>query len=262
MSTQGSGASRGGGTEIHNEDAFLVDEGLGLYVVCDGASGLPAGEVAARVAVQALEEFFARAESEFGEDLWQGHESTRAVERGLHYALAAVLDAAKRDPELGGMATTVTMLLAHERRGLVGHSGDSRAYIIRNRRLHQLTLDHEWTVPVENGGEKAAPTHTPIDAFAIELVPGDTFILCTDGAEEVVPGAAIVDAARNHSPSLLASRIVSEAHRRNPELDATAVVVRVRGDSEPGWLELSNPTQRVSFGHTLAHALRARSPRD
>lgn len=254
MGTEGSGASRAGGSDIHNEDAFLVEEGLGLYIVCDGASGLPAGEVAARIAVEALEAFFARAESEFGEDFWRGDETTRIVERALHFALRAVLSAAETDPELRGMATTVTMLLAHERRGLVGHSGDSRAHLVRNRRLHQLTVDHEWTEPVANGGDATPATGAPIEAFAIELVPGDTFILCSDGAEEVVPEVAIIRAAESHSPPLLASRIVSEAHRRNPQVDATAVVVRVRREAEPGWLELSKPSRSATFGHTLAYA--------
>jgi len=66
MTTEGSGASRAGEDGIHNEDAFLVEEGLGLYLVCDGASGTPAGEVASRVAAEALEQFVGHAEAEFG----------------------------------------------------------------------------------------------------------------------------------------------------------------------------------------------------
>ena len=66
VSTEGSGASRAGKDGIHNEDAFLVEEGLGLYVVCDGASGTPAGEVAARISVDALEQFVERAEADSG----------------------------------------------------------------------------------------------------------------------------------------------------------------------------------------------------
>jgi len=227
-----------------------VEEGLGLYVVCDGASGRPAGEIAARVAAEALEEFVERSEAEFSPDLWEGAHSTRVVERALRYAIAAGVKVAGTDPGLRGMTTTVTVLLAHGRRGLIGHTGDSRAYLIRRKRVHQLTLDHELTDALVNGGSD----DESIDAFSIGLEPGDTFVLCTDGAEEVVPEPIIARVAEDHSPALLASRIVSEAHHRNPRVDATAVVVRVRSDSEPGWLELSNQPLPATFGHILGYS--------
>lgn len=65
---------------------------------------------------------------------------------------------------------------------------------------------------------------------------------------------AIGRAAGDLAPRILASRIVSAAHRNAPDHDATAVVVRVRGDREPGWLELSVPPRRSTFGHTLQPA--------
>jgi len=245
MGTEGSGASRAGGEGLHNEDVFLVEEGLGLYVVCDGASGTPAGEIAARVASEALEEFVARAEqsSEFG----QGEAARQMVEEAMVHALTAVSESERTHPEFRGLSTTVTMLLAHERLGVVGHWGDSRAYLIRRGRAHQLTVDHELTELASNrvGGEVER------DVFALELEPGDTIVLCTDGAEEVVREAGILRVAGTLSPQLLASRIVAAAHRQTPTHDATAVVVRVRREREPGWLELSMPSRRTTFGHTL-----------
>lgn len=237
MSTQGSGASRAGGEGLHNEDAFVVEEGLGLYVVCDGASGTPAGEVAARVASGAVEAAVAESDGRIG---------PRVVERAMHGALQAVAEAERTDPAFRGLSTTLTMLLAHGRLGVFGHTGDSRAYLFRGRRAQQLTVDHELTRPASSGGGEAA-----CDVFALDLEPGDTIVLCTDGAENVVRDDGMVRVAGTLSPRLLASRIVAEAHRRRPELDATAVVVRVKSERERGWLELSVPDRGTEHARTL-----------
>lgn len=245
MSTEGSGASRAGGGGFHNEDTFLVEEGLGLYVVCDGASSTPAGEVAARVAAEAVEQFVERAGEDF--DLGRGPVARLTVERAMGYAAAAVAEAETSQPELRGLATTVTMLLVHGSLGVIGHCGDSRAYLIRRRRAHQLTVDHELT----RAASKGHPRASEFDVFTVDLSSGDTVVLCTDGAEDVVQDEAIARVAGDLAPRLLASRIVSAAHRKSPTLDATAVVVRVRGKSERGWLELSTPPRGTAFGHTL-----------
>jgi serine/threonine protein phosphatase PrpC len=244
VSTEGSGASRAGGEGFHNEDAFLVEDGLGLYVVCDGASGTPAGEIAARTAATALEAFVEHAEDSLD---FRGEPVARTiVENAMAHALRAVAEAGAAEPGLQGLATTVTLLLAHGRLGVIGHRGDSRAYLIRRDRTRQLTVDDELSERSTNGWESP-----DMDVFAIDLTPGDILVLCTDGAEEVVQDAAIARVAGDLSPRVLASRIVSAAHRRAPDQDATVVVVRVRGDAEPGWLELSGTPHRTSFGHTI-----------
>jgi serine/threonine protein phosphatase PrpC len=164
----------------------------------------------------------------------------------MGYAMSAVADAEQAAPELSGLATTVTMLLAHGNLGVIGHRGDSRAYLIRRSYAHQLTVDHELTE--EAGGNES---DDEIDVFALPLQPGDTIVLCSDGAEQVVLDDAIVQGASDVSPRILASRIVGAAHRETPSEDATAVVVRVRRPREPGWLELSLPARGTAFGHTL-----------
>jgi serine/threonine protein phosphatase PrpC len=240
MSTEGSGASRAGGEGFHNEDVFLVEDGLGLYVVCDGASNTPAGEVAARIASRAIEEGVQSNPCREPID-------RAVVEAAMGRAMASVAAAERDDAHLRGLATTVTMLLAQDTLGVVGHRGDSRAYLIRRGRAHQLTRDHELVDAPSSGSE--APDE--VDVFTLRLERGDTIVLCTDGAEDVVQDAGIVRAAGVQSSRVLASRIVSEAHRRTPEQDATAVVVRVRQEHEAGWLELSGEPRGTTFGHML-----------
>lgn len=245
MGIEGSGASRAGGDGIHNEDTFLVDEGLGLYIVCDGASDSAAGEIAAQIASEAVAASIRKSQGDV--DVTLGRVARFVVEKAMKHAMHAVADAEQSDPKLGGLATTITLLLANQKIGVVGHRGDSRAYLIRRDRSHLLTEDHELTEAIENGSTPPSQ----FDVFAITLEPRDTVILCTDGAEEVVEDAGIVRVAGDLSPRLLASRIVSVARQRDPALDATVVVVRVPGAREPGWLELSHPPQTTAFGHTL-----------
>jgi len=248
MDSEGSGASRAGGEGLHNEDAFVVEEGLGLYVVCDGASARPGGEVAAHVAAHALEQFVEHA----GEELdLRGDAAARAtVSRAMRYALGAVEDAEEVDPELSGLTTTITMLLVKGDRGVVGHRGDSRAYLIRRNRLIRLTVDDEVTTELSRGNGDGAPG---FDVFGVDLEPGDVVVLCTDGAEDVVEEGSILRSATTVSPRVLASRIVSTAHRQHSRTDATAVVVRVRGEAEPGWIEVSELPRGNAF-RTLALA--------
>jgi serine/threonine protein phosphatase PrpC len=245
VSIDGSGASRAGGDGLHNEDAFLVEDGLGLYLVCDGASDSPAGEAASRIAIDAVAGSIQRSEQEL--NVRNGRVARFAVEKAMRRATRALAAAKQTDPALQGLETTITLLLAHGHLGIIGHRGDSRAYLIRRARAGQLTVDHELTESVGIGSDQP----NAFDVFAIELEPRDTVVLCTDGAEQVVEDPAITRAAGDLSPRLLSSRIVSAARHLDPLLDATAVVVRVRGEREPGWLQLSQRPHRTAFGHTL-----------
>jgi len=245
MDTEAGGASRAGGAGLHNEDAFLVGQGLGLYVVCDGAGGAPAGEVAARIATEALERFIdGRIEELAGEDAAAARD---LVERAMVHALDEIAHAERDDPKLDGLTTTITLLLAHGDLGVVGQRGDSRACLIRRRRVEPLT--------VESPSTRVAPREvtdgSDFQVFTFALEPRDTIVLCSDGAEEAVLDESIVRAAASLSPQMLASRIVSEAHRSNTAHDATAVVIRVRSEGEPGWLALSSEPVGTAFGHTL-----------
>lgn len=177
----------------------------------------------------------------------RGERAARAlVGRAMRQALQALEDAEQREPDLAGLTTTVTMLLVRGDLGVIAHRGDSRAYLIRRGRGVLLTIDHEATDSVANEDFR-----DDFDLFSVDLKPGDTIVLCTDGAERVVQEREIVSVAADLSPRVLASRIVSLAHRRNPGVDATAVVVRARGGLDRLGVELSVPPRRTSFGHTL-----------
>ncbi|MBW2500180.1 MAG: serine/threonine-protein phosphatase [Deltaproteobacteria bacterium] len=244
--TAGSGATRGGEV-FRNEDAFLVEDELGLYAVCDGWGQHPGGEVASFVVIEAIEQCL-----EADPDLARGQlPAAEQVEDAVRFALNAVNEIGQERADLEGMATTVTLLIVRGRRGLIAHTGDSRAYLLRRGKALQLTSDQEWHDLSEGGAPpRQAPAFT-IEVFPVQLSPGDTIVLCTDGAEKELEDSDQIQAAHSLPPRILASRLVAAAHRREPHNDATVVVVRIREPFERAHMELSHPPRRTAFGHVL-----------
>lgn len=245
MGSEGAGASRAAGDGFRSEDKFLVNKGLGLYIVCDGMSETPAGEVAARIAAEALEGYIAAVRRR--QELTSGSMARDLVERAMSQALAALTEAERSDPDLEGLSTTVTLLLAHGNLGVIGHRGDSRAYFLRQSYAQQLTVDHELTKATEDSDSEVED----FDVFTVTCKPEDTIILCTDGAEAVMEDDDFIQKVSDLPPRLLARRIVAEAHRLNSEVDATAVAVRFKGDHRFGWMELSRPVQEMDYSRML-----------
>src|SRR6266851_5012464 len=199
----------------HNEDAYLVDEALGLYAVADGMGGHAAGEVASTLAVKSLREAlsaekavldaFARTPSVEARE-----SAAQAVERGVQKACADVYALSLGDPGKRGMGTTLVALLACGRNAVIAHVGDSRAYLFRKDRAHQLTEDHTMVqeqlkrglitkadaVTAENRNvitrAVGIQRSVAVDTLVTDLLPGDVYVLCTDGlhgylAEEELP---------------------------------------------------------------------------
>ncbi len=254
---RGAGSSRSS-DDLHNEDAYLVADEIGLYAVCDGRGDAPGGEVAAYLAVDALSEYLdgilrledgGREGDRVAASL-AATVSCRTIEAAIRFALENIVDAAETRPDLEGMATTVTLLLIQKGRAYIGHVGDSRAYLVRAEQLVQLTTDQEWTATETPLGDDAP---SPIETFSLATRPGDTFVLCTDGAEMEVGNADLLEAIEDYSPRLIASRLVASAHRHHPEEDATAVVVRIRDDREFARVVAAGPPALDGYGRGLVH---------
>ena len=185
-----------------NQDAFLVTERL--WAVADGVGGGPGGEVAAAIAIDAI-----------GRGAGSAHTAADLEHLAVH-AAADVHEAARRDPALAGMATTLTAaLLTYEGLAVV-HAGDSRLYRLRRGAIEQLTEDHAFVPqlvrqglltperaashPLRNVLTRALGADPDVDyqQLLIDVAPGDVFLLCTDGLTKMVAEdriAAIVGAA-------------------------------------------------------------------
>jgi protein phosphatase len=187
-----------------NEDSYLC--GRTVFAVADGLGGHQGGEVASAAAVEPLAALDGRGFADPGE-------AAEALAVAIRQANTAILDQAAGNPELWGMGTTLTAAaLAGDRRLQLAHVGDSRAYLLRDGALDQLTTDHTVVGELVRRGRLTpgqAAVHpdrsiltravgldptVPVDLpDPLELHPGDQVLLCSDGLTEAVGDDRIAD---------------------------------------------------------------------
>jgi serine/threonine protein phosphatase PrpC len=221
-----------------NEDRYALAAELGLYLVADGMGGHTAGQLAAELAAQAAVDA-----------LQTLVDASASLAEKLRYAVAAanreIYSTARAKPELAGMGTTMVALLVGAERIALAHVGDSRAYLIRGRRISQLTHDHSLVAELVRRREiteRAARGHPhrhvltralgvrrAVEPDLAELTPAanDTFVLCSDGLTGHVGDGEIADMVLS-APDLESAcdRLVQTANERGGEDNITVVVVR------------------------------------
>jgi serine/threonine protein phosphatase PrpC len=243
------GVSHPGRRRRHNEDAYVVQPPL--FAVADGMGGAKAGEVASGLAAAAVQES--------GGDDVGGEARVAAL---IEEANRRVFRRANEDREASGMGTTMTVALVEDDTVAFGHVGDSRAYLIRDRRLEQLTDDHSLVAELVRSGKltpEEAETHpqrsvitrargtdadVDVDTFSVPAAPGDLFLLCSDGLTSMVDDGTILEAVERHRPDLQAAAkaLVTAANRGGGEDNITVVFFEVHGSDEPG--EVTEETVR------------------
>lgn len=195
------GATDTGRQRDHNEDNFLVDKELGLFVVCDGMGGHAAGEVASAIGVQTirnrLQEARDRVLSTDRRDGAIDAEMLDLLDDAVREANARIFDLSNRSEAEGGMGTTCSLLLVRGRTGFVAHVGDSRIYRCRRQGSEQITDDHSLRNrmiqegrldPDEEFSQSNAVTRAvgmnetlEVETFTIDLRAGDRLLMCSDG---------------------------------------------------------------------------------
>ncbi|HYV45933.1 MAG TPA: Stp1/IreP family PP2C-type Ser/Thr phosphatase [Myxococcaceae bacterium] len=237
----------------HNEDSMLVDPSLGLYVVADGMGGHAAGEVASAKATEVVKQHISanrQVLKDLASNATQQNRSNAAalVELAVQKACAEIYKQAVADPTKRGMGTTLVCLVLSGNKGVIGHVGDSRVYLVRNGQCHRLTEDHTLVAAQLKAGtiskEQAASSQyrnvitravgiqesVQVDTLIVEAVPGDTFLLCSDGLhgylndDEVAPLVAAVPGKD------LPKKFITLANERGGKDNITAVVIQVGGD--------------------------------
>lgn len=232
-----------------NEDAFYADDGRGLYVVCDGMGGHAAGDVASRTAVDAVCGAFERRAPALGTDAAPQLDRTgreALVAGAVEAACAAVYERASGEPELAGMGTTIVVALVTGDEVIVGHVGDSRAYLWRGGQAHQITNDHTLAAALVSAGamrpDEAARSKqahlltralglqpsVEIETQRVQLLPGDRLLLCTDGVSDHATGEGHLPAdVGEGSVSEAAAALVAQANTLGGHDNATALVIGV-----------------------------------
>ncbi len=236
----------------HNEDSFAILEQHGLFLVADGMGGHKAGDVASRMATESLRAFFDTTARE--DATWPFHydpalspEENRLL-AGIKVANKSIYERSAMSDEHRGMGTTVVGVLvsASQERAYIGHVGDSRCYRVRGRSITLLTQDHSLV----NEYLRAMPHLTAaqrdelprnvitralgmndrvlVDVSAETTLPGDRYVLCSDGLSGMITDEEILGVLLDHSDADAACEaLIALANDHGGEDNITAIVVKV-----------------------------------
>jgi protein phosphatase len=234
-----------------NEDALFLNEQQRLYVVADGMGGHAAGEVASRVAVDAIAEFVELTGGNqeitwpFGLDDSISYEGNR-LKTAVRHANSRVLEATRESAEYEGMATTVAAVLVDGDVANLAHVGDSRIYLWSEGEIQLLTRDHSWVnEQIENGAisPEQARSHPlrnvvtralggrpdlVVDIQSRRMAVGDMLLLCSDGLTTMVPDEEIarVLGESKGDVSDAVKTLVGLANERGGEDNITVVLLK------------------------------------
>lgn len=235
-------------SSVNESGKPLTQECGHLFAVADGMGGHAGGEHASAMAIGAV--------NELAPKLLRWCYQLRPVtdnmllsdfQRMLREADKSIFETTERKPELQGMGTTLTIAFAIKSRLFIAHAGDSRAYIVRNNALIQITHDHTVIQEMIKRGlitEEEAQHHryrhvitnaiggteqgVKVEMHQIHLEPGDIILLCSDGLTEMVPDVEIQQIlVQESSPEAACSRLLERANEQGGRDNITAIVARV-----------------------------------
>lgn len=238
----------------HNEDTLLVDEPLGLYIVCDGMGGHASGEVASRMAADAFraaaEERLPTLRAVANPDRALRDQALNAIRECVTLANRAVNDHANADAAHRGMGTTITAMFVYGERALIAHVGDSRLYLVRADQVHQVTTDHTilsemvraGRISYEEGRKRRQlnaltravgvyPNVEP-EVLDIDVLPNDTFVLCSDGLHNYFEDFDLTTFLAHTESHLLAEELIAYANRKGGADNISVVCLQVRDGRE------------------------------
>jgi protein phosphatase len=248
-------ASDTGKKRRRNEDSYVVAPPL--FAVADGMGGAQAGEVASKLAAAALED------TDSGSS--KGRERVVSL---IQEANRRVYERAHADPATSGMGTTMTVALVEGQVVTIGHVGDSRAYLVRAGHLEQLTEDHSLVNELLKSGKlspQEAVTHpqrsvitravgtdpdVDVDAFTVDALVGDVFLLCSDGLTDMVDDEDILDLVeRNHDDlDRVAKSLVSAANRGGGEDNITVIAFTMTAEGDTVRMPAAEPDEDTLEG--------------
>ena len=232
----------------HNEDSLVVTPPL--FAVADGMGGHAAGEVASEIAVRVLSE------------LAPEHPDGEALGRALEEANRAVIQAAREGRGRQGMGTTMTAAMLEGERLVIAQVGDSRAYLLHQGKLQQLTRDHSLMADMIEAGQLTpeearthpqrsvitralgSDAHLHPDIYEINVETGDRLLICSDGLSGMIFDDQIENTLRRvQDPQRCASQLVNEAIAAGGHDNVTVIVADVTGYAEVRRKKLARKTK-------------------
>lgn len=235
-----------------NEDAHMVWAEQGLFVVCDGMGGCPAGEVASQMAVETILERLNETAQETAafpaEDERRYLVQTSRLAEAVYRSNQFIYSQAQKDPSQAEMGTTIVGAWITQHIASVAHVGDSRAYLWRNDHLEPLTRDHSLVEAQVRAGlldrEKSLQSdqqnillrvlgrepEVEVELNEVPVQPGDYLLLCSDGLTRMVPESTLAYAIfQLRDPQRICDYLVAAANRNGGADNITVVVVEVIG---------------------------------
>jgi serine/threonine protein phosphatase PrpC len=248
----------------HNEDSFAVLSDQALSIVADGMGGHRAGDVASRLATEAIGEFFKKTANE--DATWPFHfdpnlsDEENKLLTSIRLANRQIYEHSTRSQDLRGMGTTVVGALYSRRKNrmFLGHVGDSRAYRVRGGEIQQMTRDHslvnDYLAAMPDMTEEqrselpknvitralGMQDNVEVDIQSDECKTGDVYILCSDGLSGMITDGEILDVVvRSEKLEDTCRQLITLANEHGGEDNITAVVIRVEDEGDHRALELS-----------------------
>lgn len=249
MKVNSAGLTDVGRKRNHNEDSYLVDEELQLFVVADGMGGHAGGGTASRIAVETIDRELRRvrdsSDNPFKVDCnLQDSPLPEHLRAAVEKACVEIFKAAQEDPRLNGMGTTVISVLVRGNHALFAHVGDSRAYLIRGNLVQQVSEDHSLVNEQIKAGmitpEEAKHSRykniitrsvgfeeeVQVDVMGLIAEPNDAFVLCSDGLANMLEDREIGEVIRTSELKEAPRKLIEMANERGGDDNITVIVVR------------------------------------
>ncbi len=227
-----------------NQDSLIAEPEIGLFVVADGMGGHQGGEIASQMAVEVISHLVCQA---MQNENW---DPQSVLNHAIQKASQAIHKKATDTPELSGMGTTTVSLLFKGDSLTVGHVGDSRCYMIRDQHIWQITRDHSLVQEKLRAGMitrdalktdrmKNVITRSvgfepilSVDLYRVTVLPGDLYLLCSDGLSGLVEDDAILkivaDGQKNSKPTqAIAKDLVDRANQNGGDDNVSTLLIEV-----------------------------------
>ncbi len=252
LTVQVAGKSDLGCVRTNNEDNFGYDTRYGVFVVCDGMGGQAAGEVASKMGVDTILDYFRKAGGETGKYPVEGQamegvsERANALASSIRLANRSIFEAASKNAGHAGMGSTVVAALVKGSFLSIAHVGDSRIYLIRKDSIQQLTNDHSLVMEQVRRGlitqeeaEKSNMQNIIIRALGSEATveadvddmlaqPGDILLLASDGLTKHVKDSGLLKLVKGAPTlSLACDALIQAARDDGGDDNITCILVRV-----------------------------------
>ena len=225
-----------------NQDSFahkVLPKNMSWSIVCDGMGGLSAGELASGKAVKSISDFFQNhlSESSSQEDI------KKYMFEAARLANEEIYKSTKDNPELGKMGTTLVMCVVKDNFVGVAYLGDSRAYLLTDESISQISVDHSVVQQMLESGEitpEQAKNHPQkniitralgidptisLDYKEVNIPPNGKILLCTDGLTNYLDSLEILDIMKNNSCEVAAEKLIDESNNRGGKDNITVSII-------------------------------------